>query len=102
MTVYEALKLCGGVIETLEKAGIKPSDHKYLRMFEDYTEARNHGEKVCYIVACLADRYGLSERTVYDVVKRLAGDCKSVSATVAGETPGNSQKRPKFAPNDTK
>lgn len=80
MTVYEALKLCGGVIETLEKAGVKPGDHKYLRMFEDYTEARNRGEKVCYTVAILAERYGVSERTVYDVVRRLGSVCKSVSA----------------------
>ncbi len=80
MTVYEALKICGGVIETLEKAGVKPSDHKYLRMFEDYAEARNRGEKVCYTVAILAERYGVSERTVYDVVRRLGSVCKSVSA----------------------
>ncbi len=79
MTVYEALKLCGGVIETLEKAGIKPGDHKYLRLFEDYAEAKARGEKVCYIVACLADKYGLSVRAVYDVVKRLGSDCKSAS-----------------------
>ena len=51
MTVYEALKLCGGVIEKLEDAGAKPSDHKYVRLFEDYQNARKRGEKVSYIVA---------------------------------------------------
>ncbi len=79
MTVYEALKLCGGVIEKLEKAGVKPSDHKYVALFEDYRRARQHGEKVSYIVACLAQRYNMSERNVYDVVKRLATDCKAAS-----------------------
>lgn len=79
MTVYEALKLCGGVIETLEKAGVRPSDHKYVALFEDYREAKQRGEKVCYIVACLAQQYGMSERNVYDVVKRLAADCKTAS-----------------------
>lgn len=71
MTNYEALKLFGGVIDTLERAGARVSDYKYLRLFEDYAEAVGRGEKVSYVVAILADRYNVSERTVYDVVKRL-------------------------------
>lgn len=54
MTVYEALKLCGGVIEKLEKAGVKPSDHKYIALFEDFGRAKQRGEKISYVVACLA------------------------------------------------
>lgn len=79
MTVYEALKMCGGMIEALEKAGVKPADHKYIALFEDYQRARKCGEKISYIVLCLAQRYGMSERNVYEVVKRLGSDCKSVS-----------------------
>lgn len=79
MTQYEALKLSGQLIEQLEAAGVRTSDHKYLRMFEDWCEAKQRGEKVAYVAACLADKYGVSERTVYDVVKRLESDCKSVS-----------------------
>lgn len=79
MTVYEALKLCGGVIEKLEKAGVKPSDHKYIALFEDFGRAKQRGEKISYIVACLAHQYDMSERNVYDVVKRLAADCKATS-----------------------
>lgn len=80
MTVYELLKICGGLIENLEKAGIKPSDHKYVGLFEDYRKARERGEKVAYIVACLSERYKVSERSVYEILKRLGSDCKSVSA----------------------
>ncbi len=80
MTVYETLKICGGLIENLEKAGIRPSDHKYLELFESYLEARKRGEKVAYIVACLSARYNVSERSVYEIVKSLGSDCKSVSA----------------------
>ncbi len=76
MTVYETLKICGGLIENLERAGIRPSDHKYLELFERYREAREKGEKVAYIVACLSTRYNLSERTIYEIVKRLGSDCK--------------------------
>lgn len=79
MIIYEALKLSGCLIEQLERAGAKPSDHKYVRLFEDYQDARKRGEKVSYIVAILAERYSVSERNVYDIVKRLGSDCKSVS-----------------------
>lgn len=80
MTVYETLKICGGLIENLEKAGINPRDHKYVGLFEDFREARERGEKVAYIVACLSAKYNVSERSVYEIVKRLGSNCKSVSA----------------------
>ena len=79
MTVYEALKLCGGVIEKLEKAGVKPSDHKYIALFEDFGKAKQRGEKISYVVACLAKQYNMSERSVYDIVKCLGNDCKAAS-----------------------
>lgn len=79
MTQYEALKLSGKLIERLEAAGVRPSDHKYLPLFEQWSEAKRKGEKVACVIACLSDKYGISERTVYDVVKRLGSDCKSVS-----------------------
>ena len=74
------LKFSGCMIEQLERAGAKPTDHKYVGLFEDYQKRRENGEKIGYIVACLADQYKVSERTVYDIVKRLASDCKCVSA----------------------
>lgn len=102
MTQYEALKLSGCVIERLERAGIKPGDHKYVGLFEDYLEARKRGEKISYIVAILSDRYNVSERSIYGIVKRLESDCKSVSAGSGAEIPQNSQKWPNFAQNGTK
>lgn len=79
MTIYEALKLSGCMIEQLERAGARLSDHKYVGLFEDYRIARERGKKVSYIVAVLAERYSVSERNVYEIVKRLGSDCKSVS-----------------------
>ena len=67
------------MIEKLEDAGVKPSDHKYIALFEDFGRAKEQGEKVSYIVACLAQQYRMSERNVYDIVRRLAADCKAAS-----------------------
>lgn len=80
MTIYELLKFIGEPLERLANAGIRASDHKYVSLYEDYLEARKTGEKVGYVVAILAERYGVSERTVYDVVKRFGRDCKPFSA----------------------
>lgn len=79
MTAYEVLKLCGGWIDTLEKMGVRLSDHKYTSLFENYIKAQRQGEKICYIVAYLAEEYNISERSVYDIMKRLKKDCKTVS-----------------------
>lgn len=76
MTIYELLKFIGEPLERLTSAGVKASDYKYVALYEDYVEARKTGEKVGYVVAILAERYGVSERTVYDVVKRFGQDCK--------------------------
>lgn len=79
MTIYEVLKFIGEPLERLTNAGIKAGDYKYIALYEDYLKARKTGEKVGYIVAVLAERYGVSERTIYDVVKRFGQDCKSFS-----------------------
>lgn len=76
MTLYELLKFVGEPLEKLANAGIRATDYKYIALYEDYQKAR---EKVGYIVAVLAERYKVSERTVYDVAKRFAQDCKPFS-----------------------
>lgn len=79
MTIYEVLKFIGEPLERLTDAGIKTGDYKYIALYEDYRKALKTGEKVGYIVAVLAELYGVSERTVYDVVKRFGKDCKPFS-----------------------
>ena len=79
MTIYELLKFFGEPLERLTNAGIKVGDYKYVALYEDYQKARETGEKVGYIVVVLADRYKVSERTVYDVVKRFGQNCKPFS-----------------------
>ena len=37
----------------------------------------SEGNKTTYTVAVLSDRYAMSERKVYDVIRKLAGDCKN-------------------------
>lgn len=52
--------------------GIRPDDVQYI---EQYNKLQTNGEKVSYIVATLSLRYGISERKVYDLIKRFKTDC---------------------------
>ena len=39
----------------------------------------DQGEKVSYVVAVLSEKYSVSERKVYALVKRFQSDCKPVA-----------------------
>ena len=75
MKVIEILKLNRGVLEACRDIGIRLEDVKYIDLYSDYNRLRANGEKVSYIVAVLAEKYGVCERKVYALIKRLRADC---------------------------
>lgn len=64
-----------GLLKTCRDIGIRVEDVQYIDLYNDYHTLRADGEKVSYIVAVLAERYGISERKVYTLIKRLKSDC---------------------------
>ena len=50
-------------------------DVQYIDLFNEYLALVTQGEKVSYIVATLADKYTISERKVYDLIRRFKSDC---------------------------
>ena len=75
MKIIDILKFNRELIKKLRTAGIRLEDEQFVDLYADYTIMRRHGEKVSYIVAVLADRYDISERTVYSLVKRFSSEC---------------------------
>lgn len=75
MRIYDVLKISSPQIELLEKVGVSPDYCRYIALYEDYVKMRNMGGEVTYIVAKLAEDYGVSVRTIYDVVKRMQSEC---------------------------
>ena len=71
MKTHEALSLCSPLLERLRGAGINPSDARYLPLYADYRRMKAEGHKVTYLVAYLAGLYAVSERKVYEVVKKM-------------------------------
>ena len=80
MKLYELLDFNKELLKRLFCAGIKPEDYRYVDLFTDYEHLCQEGEKKTYIVAMLADKYGISERKVNSVINHLSQEldcCKS-------------------------
>lgn len=74
MKVFEILKLNRDLLNICRDVGIRMDDVQYIELYNDYNRLLAAGEKVSYIVAVLAERYAISERKVYALIKRLRAD----------------------------
>jgi hypothetical protein len=75
MTVFEILNFNREFIGRLALIKFNPEDCKYIDLYSDYEKMRRNGDKVTYIVAVLADKYRVSERKIYSIVKQFRSDC---------------------------
>lgn len=75
MKVIEILNLNKELLKIFRKVGIRLDDVQYIDLYNEYRELLSKGNKVSYIVAVLADRYSISERKVYSLIKRFQSDC---------------------------
>lgn len=76
MTRYEILSLNKELLQRLDEAGIKAKDYQYVDLFRDYMKMMQEGNKTTYAVAMLSEKYAISERKVYDILRHLRTDCK--------------------------
>lgn len=75
MTVFEILYFNKDLLNHLTLLGIKFSYYKYVSIYIEYDKMRKQGDKVTYIISTLATKYGISERGLYKIIKRLEKDC---------------------------
>jgi len=75
MTLFEILKFNRELIERISKTGYKNGDYKYVELFCEFLKFKNEGHKISYIVSMLSDKYGVSERKVYSIIRRFKTDC---------------------------
>lgn len=83
MKVVELLKIGKILLETLQESCIKSGDVKYLDMYDEYVCMVNRGNKTSYISSVLSNKYGISERQFFYLIKRLSKDCTMLD-TFAG------------------
>lgn len=77
MKIYELINFNRELLKKLADAGVRLDDAQYIDAYVDYLEMYKNGEKVSYIVAVLSEKYSISERKVYSLLKRFQSDCKS-------------------------
>lgn len=80
MKIFEILNFNRELLNRIYDAGIRLEDIRYVGLFSEYTRMVGAGEKVSYTVALLSEKYAVSERKVYSLVKRFQSDCNIVSA----------------------
>lgn len=71
MTLFEALKFNREPLEMLINLGGKQDDLRFIDLYTEYEVMKKQGEKTTYTVAFLAHKYSVSERKVYDIIKRF-------------------------------
>lgn len=76
MKVIEILNFNRELLAKLLESGIRLDDVRYVNLYTDYFHLPEVGGKVTHIVAILAEQYGISERKVYNLIKRFQSDCK--------------------------
>lgn len=75
MTLFEFLKFNREVLDLFQKLNGKMDDIRYIDLYIEYESMKNRGEKTTYVVLFLANKYLISERKVYDVIKRFRKCC---------------------------
>lgn len=75
MTSFEALKFNREPLEMLFKMGMKQDDARYIDLYSEFETMKSRGEKTTYAVLHLAEKYAVSERKVYDVIRRFKKGC---------------------------
>lgn len=75
MTLFEILYFNRELIKRLQNAGFKHDDCRYIELYNDYERMRADGDKVTYIVSSLSEKYKVSERKIYSIVKRFGTRC---------------------------
>lgn len=75
MTLFEILNFNKEIFDRLISIGFKLEDCKYISLYADYEKMYKNGEKVTYIVSLLSERYKVSERKVYKIIKKFETNC---------------------------
>lgn len=71
MTRYEILKMNEQLFRLMNDNGIDAKDLQYLPMVEEFRKMKAKRHKVNYIVCFLSEKYNITERGIYKIVKRF-------------------------------
>lgn len=71
MTRGDVVRFSKELMQKLQQYDVKLDDWKYMDMLDDYREMVAKGVKRSAVAIILAERYKMSERQVYNVLRRM-------------------------------
>lgn len=71
MIVADFVKISSETLKLLSKYDIKVDDYKFVDLFQEYEQMLAERNKVSYIVTVLSVKYGISETSIYRILKRF-------------------------------
>lgn len=74
------------MVEVLLANHININDVQNLQIYEQFMDMKKQGHKVTYITVFLAHKYGMTDRGIYKIIKRL-----SRSASVNQQPPSGAE-----------
>lgn len=75
MKLFEVLNFYQEPIKRLVSLGFKPDDCQYLDAYNDLRRMTIGGGKKCWAVKVVSEKYHISERKVWDIIKHFETDC---------------------------
>ena len=71
MTRYDLIKTAESILIMCDKEGVDPKEARYLSVYEDWQRLTTEGHKKVWILAYLAQQYGISEATIKRIAKKM-------------------------------
>lgn len=71
MTRAELVSFNKELLQRLKQAGVRLDDYKYCDLYHDYVEMSHTEPSRKVIILTLAERYGITDRQVYNIIKHL-------------------------------
>ena len=59
------------LFQKLKQAGIRLDDYKYCDLYRDYVDLSRTGDNRKVIILTLAQRYGITDRQVYNIIRHM-------------------------------
>lgn len=75
MKLFEVLNFYREPIKRLVLAGFRPDDCKNLDAYNDLRRMTTGGGKKSWAVKVVSEKYHISERKVWDIIKHFETDC---------------------------
>lgn len=72
----DLLEINERLLKSLSNVGVNIGDYRHVEMYNEYIGMERKGIKKEYIKSFLAEKYGMSESSVYRTVKRLGKQVK--------------------------